>query len=396
MRARSKRSSSSRSALTPPPEAARPSQATFSGGSPLPPVLVVEDEPAIVDLLVMLLKPLRTTLLCAHTGEEALHHLQTRRPALVTLDLVLPDMTGLRILESIRQRRDLDDTPVVMVTAQADSASVKRAYRYGASDFVAKPFSVDMLESKLRMWLRLSRLADHAYSLRDLGHEVRNPLQAIIGAAQLLGRGDLEPELRQRMSQTLVAEAERIGRLIPQGPLAGEPPPAEAITREPHRLLRDVVDVNLPDTQARARVRLRVQGKLPALRVDPDRLRQMVVNLLDNAIAATAQRGEVTIDAIPDEGRPGQGLDDLRDPLEGLGEPAGLTLVIHDSGEGIPTTLLPRIFEDGYTTRTGTARGLGLGITQRLCRATGGDLRVTSVPGQGTTFSLWLPCEPAG
>ena len=96
MRARSKRSSSSRSALTPPPEAARPSQATFSGGSPLPPVLVVEDEPAIVDLLVMLLKPLRTTLLCAHTGEEALHHLQTRRPALVTLDLVLPDMTGLR------------------------------------------------------------------------------------------------------------------------------------------------------------------------------------------------------------------------------------------------------------------------------------------------------------
>ena len=74
-------------------------------------------------------------------------------------------------------------------------------------------------------------------------------------------------------------------------------------------------------------------------------------------------------------------------------KPGGVTIRIHDSGEGIPAASLRRIFDDGYTTRAGAARGLGLGITQRICQAAGGRLRVNSAPGLGTTFTLWLPCE---
>jgi signal transduction histidine kinase len=345
-------------------------------------VLVVEDEPSIIDLITAVLASSASApaarVVPARGWAQAQRALGSVRPALITLDLVLPEEDGMEVLRALRARPDLADVPVIIISAQVDSASQRRAFLAGASDFVAKPFSVDLLDAKLQAWLRLSRCSSARQQVRDFAHEARNPLAAISAAAQVLSRDGLDEGMRRRLCAAIVSEAERLGRMIQAylgPPSAGMGADAGALPPRPHaapaRVLADVLDVNLTDPAARARVRRQISTPLPEVQVDPDRLRQMLLNLLDNALCATAAGGEVTIDAYVDE--------------------AGVGLAVRDSGVGIAAANLPRIFDDGFTTRGTGAYGLGLGITRRLCQESGATLNVLSSEGQGSTFLLWLP-----
>lgn len=348
-------------------------------GAPRVPVLSVEDEPAIVELLGAILADLPADITAARSVAQALALLPPagRRPALITLDIVLPDGDGFQILAEIRRRRELDDVPVLMLSAQTDMTTQKRAYAAGASDFIGKPFSIEMLDAKVRAWLRLSRLAAQPQKLRDLAHEARNPLSAIGAAAQIIARPDADEALRRRLARAIEGEADRLARMLAQLESQGAslpvavPPPIDV-----RAVLREIADFNVADPAARARLHVPEgagDGAAPALcRVDGDRLRQMLLNLIDNALAATASGGEVFVE------------------VDGAG-PGGLRVAVRDSGFGVAAENLPRLFEDGFTTRGGASRGLGLGITRRLCQAAGGRIEVVSAPGQGATFTLHLP-----
>jgi signal transduction histidine kinase len=338
------------------------------------PVLLIEDESSIVQLLRTLIQPHNAYILCARTGAQALELIGRERPALITLDLVLPDLDGFTVLQQIRARRELDDVPVLMISAQAEPAAQRRAYQSGVSDFIAKPFHVDLLDAKLRAWLRLAQRASRLGKLRDFAHEVRNPLTAIGTAAHRLTHGDLGSEQRQRLSRAIAGEAERLSRMVTtyldgnsggSGLMIGEC----MFTPDPLAVFHDLLELNLAD-ETRARVHLRCD-QLPGLRIDPDHLRQMVLNLVENALAATANGGEVTLSAEV-------ATDSVR-------------ITVADTGCGIPPEHLPHIFEDGFTTRSDKQRGLGLGITQRLCVRAGGALNVTSSSDRGTVFTLDLP-----
>ena len=124
-----------------------------------PLLLAIEDERPIVDLLETLVVPLGADFVAARDGRQALAELSRIRPALITLDLVLPDIDGLAVLEQIRRRGALDEVPVLVVTALADPATMKKAYALGASDFMNKPFNVAIIEAKLRMFLRIQEAA---------------------------------------------------------------------------------------------------------------------------------------------------------------------------------------------------------------------------------------------
>src|SRR3954468_3290151 len=125
-----------------------------------PVVLACEDEERIVELLRTLTEPLGVDLIAARDGATALAHLAARRPALMTLDLVLPTLDGFGVLERIRQRPELDDMPIMVISALSDAGNVKKAYAYGVVDYVAKPFNVDLLDAKLKVFLRMRRLQE--------------------------------------------------------------------------------------------------------------------------------------------------------------------------------------------------------------------------------------------
>ena len=122
---------------------------------------------------------------------------------------------------------------------------------------------------------------------------------------------------------------------------------------------------------------------LPPARVNPEQIRIVLRNLLDNAVAYTPRGGWVELRAAPLDGRP------------------ELLISVADSGVGIPAEALPRVFDrffrvDAARSRRNRGTGLGLALVQRLVTAHGGRVEVASGPGKGSTFSVYLPTERDG
>jgi two-component system sensor histidine kinase HydH len=459
---------------------------------PRPLVLACEDEERIVELLRELCEPLGVDVLSAPDGAAAMAHLAIRRPALMTLDLVLPNVDGFGVLERVRQRRDLEDMPILVISALTDIASVKRAYALGAVDYVAKPFNVDLLDAKLKVFLKMRKLADAvrsrqafldevvdhvssglivvdangvivkinhtgivavgkpaaelvgrsigealpgaeamflvsgdqtqrrvtietasgprtlgftnaavevngmpgavalfrelsdvemarrereerrrweelAQSARSFVHEVRNPLTAIGAAAQVIARDECERAQRLRLSKAIEGESLRVAGLVTEYVERREEPRAQRRVAVPD-LLSEVVEVNLLDSPAKGRVSIECEAQLPPVKMDGARLKQVVLNLVLNAVKATEAGGDISLVARGDAG--------------------GVALRVTDTGCGIADTDLPRIFDETFSTRGG---GLGLPIARRIVESHGGAIRVESIPGRGTTFTVWLP-----
>ncbi len=121
---------------------------------------------------------------------------------------------------------------------------------------------------------------------------------------------------------------------------------------------------------------VRIPRDLPEVLVDPGHLQQVLINLLTNAIEATPAGGRVEVAGAhrPDDGRP------------------GVAIEIRDTGSGIPADVLPRIFDPFFSTKSAReGAGLGLAICRDLVRSNGSEIQVASTPGEGTTFTVWLP-----
>jgi signal transduction histidine kinase len=185
--------------------------------------------------------------------------------------------------------------------------------------------------------------------------------------AGLLG----EVALLERLIEDL-----RLLALADAGQLALYPEPTDVA-----QLLRDTARSFAPEAAARA-VALQVEpaAALPELLADPQRLAQVLGNLVSNALRHTSADGTVRISA--------QATD-----------PGGVIFVVSDSGSGISADDLPHIFDRFYRadrarTRTRGGAGLGLAIARRLVEAHGGQIWAVSTPGEGTTISFALPAEP--
>jgi signal transduction histidine kinase len=133
-------------------------------------------------------------------------------------------------------------------------------------------------------------------------------------------------------------------------------------------LLSELVEINLLHSPASARVSIACEPSLPPVKMDGPRLKQVVLNLLLNAVEATDGGGAICLSAHTDAG--------------------GVAVRVSDTGVGIAAGDLPLIFDESYSTRGG---GLGLPIARRIVEAHGGAIRVESSQGAGTTFTVWLP-----
>ena len=218
--------------------------------------------------------------------------------------------------------------------------------------------------------------------ISDASHEIRTPLTSIGGFAAAIADGTAAtPEERLHGATLIVREVERLTRLV-NDLLSLSKMESGAVT-----LNREAVDlselvhaaVESFDRQARegdSRVEIGIPGDLPAVSADPDRIYQVVVNLLSNALRFNRPGGEVVISARP--------------------ENSFVRVAIEDSGPGIPPEQLSRIWERFHRADSSRARldggtGLGLAIVRSIVEAHGGTVSVESELGKGSTFSFTLP-----
>lgn len=224
------------------------------------------------------------------------------------------------------------------------------------------------LESELH---RLDRLADLGRMSAQLAHEVRNPLASMRGAAQLLAE-DLSQTPHERLARLIVTEADRLSGLVEGYLRLARPPPAELTTRRIDLLAAETLEMLRADPAVRS---AGIEESLEEVtaRVDVDQMKQVVINLVRNAVAAAGPEGRVRVKVGPDGG--------------------GARLDVWDSAGSISAEDLPRLFEPFFTRRTG-GTGLGLSTVKAIVYAHGGTIDVTSSPATGTTFSVRLPAAP--
>jgi signal transduction histidine kinase len=221
--------------------------------------------------------------------------------------------------------------------------------------------------------MRAERLAAVGTLASSLAHEVRNPLNSISLQLVLLSRRleKLEEAQRKEMSGYIEAARKEIARL---DGLVGEFLSLSSLDRvsmlanRPEEIVREVLELMAPVAeQAGVRVSAEYEGPFAPFRMDREKIKQVLVNLIRNAVEAMAQGGRLTVTTSMQDGR--------------------LSIEVADTGPGIPTDR--NVFDFFVTTKKG-GTGLGLPIARQIIEAHGGKLAFRSRPGGGTIFSVAL------
>jgi PAS domain S-box-containing protein len=242
------------------------------------------------------------------------------------------------------------------------------------------------LEAEVRRGERLAALGQMALAL---AHEIRNPLGAIRGVAQLLGDelGGAGP-FREHVT-VMLAEIDRVNRVMEALLDLGRPLGFTFGVVNVHELLERVSLLAEPMARAHeVQLVRRYDPSLPPLWADADRLMQVFQNLVQNGVEAMPGGGRLTLTTRLSLDTVYGGRVDA-----GAGPRPLVEVQVTDEGEGIPAELRDRVFDPFVTTK---ARGLGLGLAlaHRIVEEHRGVLRVASTPGKGTTFSCYLPVAP--
>lgn len=242
-------------------------------------------------------------------------------------------------------------------------------------------------EAELRTAMEQAERASEAKSgfMAGLSHELRTPLGAILGYSDLLETevvgplSDLQKEHVRRMKAGAKHLLGIIGEILAFSRVEAGREPVHPEPVDPAALARDALAMVEPQAGGKG-LRMRLSCSEDALQAitDPGKLRQILVNLLGNAVKFT-DSGEIELRVWSESGK--------------------ICFCVRDTGPGIPPDYLERIFEpftqvEPANTGSKGGSGLGLPVSQRLARLLGGDLKVESTVGRGSAFTLFLPLAP--
>jgi two-component system sensor histidine kinase/response regulator len=357
-------------------------------------VLMAEDEPALLESYSEIIAGLGHECVNAHDGNEALALARLHEPDLVVTDFMMPGRTGLQLIEALKNDPTLSSVPVILITAgRPPDEQLRDAWLT-----LRKPLMVDEFERAVERGLAASGASKHSRGfsaaapddaspltlareemLSWVSHEIKSPLSAAMTAAQLALR-DLKPDdldrgaLERRLA-VIVRQLTRMNELassiLDAAQLQNDNLKLDLEDVALEEWLRDLIafwqDLN-PDYEFQVE-----DGANIVLRADQERLRQILENLISNAVKYGKQSKRVWIQ------------------IESTGD--YVAIHVRDEGPGIPREQLKNIFNrfQRVPGQGGRGHGLGLYIAAALARLHGGALTVESELGKGSTFTLTLP-----
>ena len=359
-------------------------------------ILVVDDEPVNIQVLLNLLSVRHYSVTTAYNGPEALALFdQGEEFDLVLLDIMMPKMSGYDVCHQLRSKYSLFDLPIIMLTAKNQMRDIVYGFQAGANDYIQKPFDKEELLARIKTLLELKgameavTIANKAKSLflANMSHELRTPLNAVVGLTELLLQSTLDARQKEYVETMKMSSTSLLGiinNILDYSDLdAGKMKLYRSVFS-----IRPIIDdlaAYFREHNSKSDVKLYVEldSSLPdMLGGDPVRLKQVLFNLIDNAYKFT-EKGSVTVRAFV-----------VRHDTSNV----QVDFSVEDTGIGMSREQMEEMFAaftqaDSSPTRKYGGVGIGLTITREMVRLMGGTISVAGEAGKNTVFTFSCPFQ---
>lgn len=357
-------------------------------------ILVVDDQEANVRVVGNILGALGFNIVPATSGEQALRRIAAKRPDLVLLDVLMPDLDGFEVCRQIHELTGGSEIPVIFLSAADDKQLIVRALEGGGVDYVTKPFNPAELISRVRTHLALKAARDSLRQLAEdkdeligiLTHDLKNHLGGMQMTAQLLSdrASNLGDRALARMSGNILTSTGQMLAFVKQ--FLANASADRGLVMHPESVCLASLSSKVVRQYATAAAQkgIRLNHERPEgsafVRADRDALEQVIDNLLSNAVKFSPPDKNVWIRVEPDG--------------------AAFQCVIRDEGPGFTAEDKELMFVryrrlSAAPTGGEPSTGLGLSIVKKLLEAMDGSIECESEPGRGATFIVHLPPETA-
>jgi len=379
--------------------------------SPLPPlgrknlVLIVDDMPDNLQVLAGHLVDAGCEILAASNGPRALALVRNRRPDLILLDIMMPDMDGFEVCRILKADPESADIPIIFITARTETDDIVHGFKLGAVDYVTKPFKPAELIARVRTHLelkssrdllytynrQLERISQHLRRVNEdknrligiVSHDIRGAFGNVVSVSRILTENpELDENDTDQLLRDIGVEAEHMIAL------AENLLNVEAIERREFKLKSERVETGqllefaISAHQLAASVKgieffLDCDGT--PIRGDLTACRQIVTNLVSNAVKYSPEHSRVWLSAAANEA--GQ-----------------VQISVRDEGPGITPEDQKKLFQPFTRLSARSAGhehsiGLGLSIVKLMAEGMGGEVACESQPGAGSTFTVVLPAD---
>lgn len=375
-------------------------------------VLIVDDTEQNVRLLTHVVKKEGYKVLAAFSGEDALELVEKKKPDIILLDVMMPNMNGFEVCRKLKGQERYKDIPVIFLSALTEPDSKVKGFEAGGVDYITKPFQREEVLARIDLHVDLQRLRDQLEQkvedlqerermlkqlneekdqlLRIVAHDIRNPVSGIIGVVDIL-KEEISESLDEEQLYMLESVEEsgkkllRIVNELLEKKIEEDKAELNLEKVDLAELLRQILNLHEPIAITKdIKLELSLDEEL-TIRADSKKIDQVIGNLISNALKFTDSGGEVTVGAE----RMDTGSDDKE----------WVKVWVSDTGVGISDQKIEKLstsqtlFSDRYG-KWSLGGGIGYKIINHYIELHGGKIDVNSVEGEGTTVTITLPTSP--